>query len=81
MSTLAEIEEALPKLSTAELVRLDDAVDATLRARRKVFTGHDALRWWRERERMPVEDADAFATDLEAVRHEAKLTPPEPRLD
>ena len=81
MSTLAEIKDALPKLSTEELVRLDDAVDATLRARRKVFTGHDAARWRKEHELMTVKDADAFATDVEVARREANRPPAEPRWE
>ena len=81
MSTLAEIEKALPKLSTDELVRLDDAVEATLQTRRKVFTGRDAAHWWRERERMTVEDAAAFATDVEAARRETNRPPAEPRWE
>jgi hypothetical protein len=47
MSTLTEIEFTLPSLTTEELVRLDDTLEATLRERRKVFTGLDAVRWWR----------------------------------
>jgi hypothetical protein len=81
MSTLAEIEKALPKLSTEELVRLDGAVEATLQMRRKVFTGSDAANWWRERERMTVEDAETFAADVEAVRREANRLPAAPRWE
>jgi hypothetical protein len=81
MSTLSEIEAALPKLSTEELARLDDAVEATLRARRKAFTGRDAARWWKEHERMPLDDADAFAADVEVARREANRPPPEPRWE
>lgn len=33
----------------------------------------DAVRWWKERERMPAEDADAFAADIEVARREAQL--------
>ena len=68
MSTLTEIEVALPSLTTEELVKLDGALDETLRERRKVFTGLDAVRWWSERERMPEADAEAFAVDVEAAR-------------
>ena len=78
MSTLAEIEKALPKLSTDELVRLDDAVEATLQTRRKVFTGRDAARWWRERERMAAKEAEAFAADVEAARCETNRPPVAP---
>lgn len=75
MSTLLEIKAALPQLSTEDLVQLDDAVDATLRARQKDFTGNDAVRWWQEHERMPLADADAFASDVEAARGGANRLP------
>ncbi len=81
MSTLTEIEVALPSLTTDELVRLDDALEATLRERRKVFTGLDAVRWWSERERMPDADAEAFAADVEAARREANRPPTERRWE
>ena len=79
MSTLTEIEVALPSLTTDELVRLDDALEETLRERRKAFTGLDAVRWWSERERMPEADAEAFAADVEAARREANRPPAERR--
>ena len=81
MSTLADIEKALPNLSMDELVRLDGAVGATLQMRRKVFTGRDAARWWGERERMTVEDAETFAADMEAVRSEGNRPPAAPRWE
>ena len=81
MSTLTEIESTLPSLTTEELVRLDDTLEATLRERRKVFTGLDAVRWWSERERMPDADAEAFADDVETARREANRPPPGPRWE
>ncbi len=81
MSTLTEIESTLPSLTTEELVRLDDTLEATLRERRKVFTGLDAVRWWSERERMPDADAEAFAADMEAARREANRPPAELRWE
>jgi hypothetical protein len=81
MSTVMEIEKALPALSTEDLLRVDGAVEATLRTRRKVFTGHDAVRWWESRERMTVEDAGAFAADVEAGRREANRPPAECRWE
>lgn len=81
MSTLSEIERALPSLTTEELVRLNDTLEATLRQRRKVFTGLDAVRWWSERARMADADAEAFADDVEAARREANRPPPETRWE
>jgi hypothetical protein len=81
MSTLTEIEVALPSLTTNELVKLDDALEATLRERRKVFTGLDAVRWWGERERMADAEVEAFAADVEAARREANRPPAEPRWE
>ena len=81
MSTLTEIEVALPSLTMDELVRLDGALGATLRERRKVFTGLDAVRWWSERGRMPDADAEAFAADVEAARREANRPPAERRWE
>ena len=81
MSTLAEIEKALLKLSTDELVRLDDAVETALQTRRRVFTGRDAAGWWRQRAPMPAEDAEAFAADVETARRETNHPPAEPRWE
>ena len=81
MSTLTEIERTLPSLTTEELVRLDDTLEATLRERRKVFTGLDAMRWWSERARMTDADAEAFADDVAAARREANRPPLEPRRE
>jgi hypothetical protein len=79
--TLDEIERALPGLRTEELVHLDDVLDATLRTRRKRFTGNDAVLWWRGRARMTVEDAEAFAADVAAGRKETNLPPSTPRWE
>ena len=81
MSTLTEIEVALPSLTTDEFVRLDNALEETLRERRKVFTGLEAVRWWSERKRMPDADAEAFAADVEAARCEANRPPVESRWE
>jgi hypothetical protein len=80
MNTLSEIEAVLSILSTDELVRLEDAVDATLRSRKRL-TGAEASRWWEDRDRMSLEEADAFAEDVEAARNEANHPPIEPRWD
>ena len=81
MSTVMEIVKALPALRTAALLRLHGAVAATLQARRKVFTGLDAVRWWESRERMSIEDGEAFAADVEAGRREANRPPAECRWE
>ena len=73
MSTLAEIVAALPSLRSEEAEALERRLHALNEARRnggKVFTGSDAVRWWREREHLPTEEADAFADDVEVGHRE-----------
>ncbi len=81
MSTLAEIEVAAASLSAIELERLERRVHELALARRagaKVFTGHDAARWWRERAHWPAGDAESFAHDVEAARAEMNVPPRTP---
>ena len=78
MSTLLEIEAAVPSLSTEELTHLDAVVEATLRRRSAtpVVTARDALDWWEKVERFSLEEGEAFARDIEAGR--AALNQPSP---
>lgn len=80
MSTLAEIVAALPSLKSEEAEALERRLHELNAVRRnggKVFTGDDAVRWWREREHLPAEEAAAFADDVEAA-HRAINRPPTP---
>ena len=73
MSTLAEIEAAVARLSAAELEQLERRVHELALMRRatsKVFTGADAARWWSQREHEPAEEGAAFASAIEAARSE-----------
>jgi hypothetical protein len=68
MSTLAEIEAAIPSLSAAELDSLARKVEEA-RAKRVGRSGSDDLaNWLRRRKPMLPDDADAFAKDVEAAR-------------
>ena len=78
MHTLAEIEAAIGDLAMADVEILEARIHAMKLARRdagKTFTGRDAIAWWRNRERMDLEDAEAFGNDVEAGRREVS-TPP-----
>ena len=81
MSTLAEIVAALPSLKSEEAEALERRLHALNEARRndgKVFTGSDAVRWWREREHLPPEEAEAFARDVEKAHREMNRPPAPP---
>ncbi len=73
MSTLAEIEAALPELSWEEMDALERRLHE-LRATREAtglpFTGIDAIQWWRQISHLPPDEAEAFARDVEAGRSE-----------
>ena len=79
MSTLLEIEAAVPSLSTEELTHLDAVVEATLRRRSAtpVVTARDALDWWEKVERFSPEEGEAFARDIEAGRAATNLPSPD----
>ena len=81
MSTLAEIEAVLLSLKSDEMEVLEQRLHALNVARRdggKVFTGNDAVRWWKEREHLPPEEAEAFASDVEAARRQMNRPPVPP---
>ena len=81
MSTLAEIEAAVTALPPEDLEALEQrlhTLNATRRAAGKIFTGHDAARWWRERAPMPVEEAAEFARDVATARAELNRPPAAP---
>jgi len=84
MSALVEIEAAAATLSAAELEVLERKVHEMNLARRqsgKMFTEEDAVAWWRGRERMPVNEAEAFAHDVEEARGESAAPPRTPRWE
>jgi len=84
MSTLAEIEAALPELSREEMDALERRLHE-LRAEReageRTFTGNDAVRWWRQMSHLPPDEAEAFARDVEAGRREMNRPPGAPRWE
>ena len=81
MSTLAEIEAALPGLTVEELGALAGRL-AEMKSsgveKRRVVTGDDAVRWWREIEHLPPAEAEAFARDVESGRAELNRIPSAP---
>ena len=81
MSTLAEIEAALSSLKSDEAEELErrlHAINTARRNGRKIFTGHDAVNWWHEREHLSEEDATAFGDDVEAARRDMNRQPAPP---
>ena len=81
MSTLAEIEAVLPDLSGEELGALERRLHelrSSHGAAPKIFTGLDAVLWWNEIEHLPLEEAEAFARDVEAGRAEVNRPPVAP---
>jgi len=77
MSTLAEIEAAMPGLSLEELRQLERFLKSLTGERAnaaRTFTGRDAIRWWNASERLGVAEAEALAADINAAR--AEVDPP-----
>jgi len=77
MSTLAEIEAAVPALTLEELNRLERFLKSLTRERASLtgtFTGREAIAWWRETEHLGSVEADAFAADIASAR--AEIQPP-----
>ncbi|HEY5779285.1 MAG TPA: hypothetical protein VIT00_11145 [Terrimicrobiaceae bacterium] len=84
MSTLAEIEAAIPELTAEEmdaLARKLDEIRAVRRGRKQVFTGNDAVRWWREMKHLLADEAEAFARAVDAARAEMNRPPTAPRWE
>jgi hypothetical protein len=84
MSTLAEIEAAIPELTAEEmdaLARKLDEIRAVRRGKEHAFTGDDAVRWWREMKHLPADEAKTFASDVEAARAEMNRPPTAPRWE
>ena len=82
MSTLAEIEEAVASLSPDEREVLERRLHAMNVERAKggrIFTGADAVRWWSEMDHLPASEAESFAEDVDAARHELNRPHPAPR--
>ena len=78
MLTLAEIEAAIGSLAMADVEKLEAHIHVMKAARRKeaaIFTGRDAIAWWRNREQLDPADAEEFARDVEAGRAEASSPP------
>ena len=69
MSTLAEIEAALPKLTVEEIDSLTRKLQR-VRAERQPKQPRSLVQWWSEMEHMSPEEAEAFARDIEAGRAE-----------
>jgi hypothetical protein len=81
MSTLTEIEAAVAALSPVEMEALErhlHELNLARREGRKVFTANDAVAWWRGRERMPLDEAESFASDVEKARNEVATPPKAP---
>jgi hypothetical protein len=81
MSTLAKIEADVATLSPAEMEALEKRLhelNLARRAGRKVFTGSDAVEWWRGRKHMSPEDGEEFARDVEAARRNLNSPPKAP---
>jgi len=84
MSTLAEIEAAVAALSPAEMEALErrlHEMNVARREERKVFTGHDAVNWWRKRAHVPTDEGEAFARDVETARRDSIAPPKAPRWE
>jgi len=82
MSTLAEIEAAVPALSLDELRQLERFLQSLTGERAnasRTFTGRDAICWWNKSERLGVAEAEAFLADINAAR--AEVDPPLSRWD
>ena len=56
-------------------------INLARREERKVFTGNDAVNWWRKREHMRIDEGEAFARDVEAARRESNVPPKAPRWE
>ncbi len=81
MSTLEEIEAAIPGLTPDEidgLARRLDEIRASRAGHRTDFTGEDAVRWWREITHLSPDEAEAFARDIEGVHTEVNKPPTPP---
>jgi hypothetical protein len=50
-------------------------------AGRQVFTGSNAIDWWRKREHMSPEEGEEFARDVEAVRRDLNMPPKTPEWE
>jgi hypothetical protein len=84
MSTLAEIEAAVAALSPAEMETLERRLHEINLARceeRTLFTGNDAVNWWRQRKHLPLDEAEAFARDVENARRDSCAPPKAPRWE
>jgi hypothetical protein len=82
MSTLAEIEAAMPALTLEELKHLERLLNRLTRERANVtrpFTGREAIAWWRETEHLGVAEGGALAADIASAR--AEIRPPVSRWD
>jgi len=82
MSTLAEIEAAMPGLTLDELKRLERFLVSLTRERANIarpFTGREAIAWWHEMEHLGAAEAGAFAADIASAR--AEIRPPVSRWD
>ena len=75
MTKLAEIEAVLPELSDEDLHRLEATVEAALHARKQNAAAACRFRNWWNGQELEANEAEAFASDIEAGRREMNLPP------